>query len=173
MASKHNLPTEGRIRCDEGEHDAPPKSRRDVLSGRAEEEAEQVCISSGVVSWQSAAQAYRNTRPIIRHDGGNEGGPIYRLSLGTNVPYASWLEYGADLQGSAVFCSVLAFLVSYLATIDSPTSSRKPRLASWPLARSLFRRSWIKELRGRVDREIAKVENRVRKSLANKIKEIA
>jgi hypothetical protein len=41
--------------------------------GELKKKLNQICISSGVVSWQSAAQAYRNTRPIIRHDGGNEG----------------------------------------------------------------------------------------------------
>jgi len=100
-------------------------------------------------------------------------GPIYRLSLGTNVPYANWLEYGADLPGGQPY--FVLFGVPRFVSRNHRLADKLPKTkASKLAARPFFVPTFLdKELRGRVDREIAKVENRVRKSLANKIKGIA
>jgi len=97
-------------------------------------------------------------------------GNTYSLSLGTNVPYAKWLEYGADLPGGQpyfVLFGVPRFVSKNHRLADKLPKTKPSRLDARPFFIPTFTNA---DHRARVDREIAKVEGKIRRSLAAKVK---
>ncbi len=98
-------------------------------------------------------------------------GKTWSLSLGTNVPYASWLEYGADLPGGQpyfILFGVPRFVSRNHRLADKLPKTKASKLAARPFFVPTFTDL---EKRKRVDREIKKTEKRIKAAIKNMTKE--